>query len=206
MPLAPLSASFQSLPTLPTSKVVPSGADSQVGGLVYILAPCESLQQTFWCIWEFLLLPQPSQFFSVRGFEALFPHTGTLSCVVSVLLPSCSVQFFHTQMWDHLLHQLPSPSVAATTLPSLVLQPLPCHESSLPWLCICTPPTGLHECFFFNSLVLELPYSSVFWQFWLFFVFKFVVILLLVAQGGKVYIPTFPSWPGDHMSVLEEWF
>ena len=37
MSLAPLSAVFQSLPLLPTSKVGPSGADSQVGGLVYVL-------------------------------------------------------------------------------------------------------------------------------------------------------------------------
>ena len=34
MPLALLSAGFQSLPLLPTSKLGPSGADSQVGGLV----------------------------------------------------------------------------------------------------------------------------------------------------------------------------
>ena len=32
MPLVPLSASFQSLPPLPTSKLGPPGADSQVGG------------------------------------------------------------------------------------------------------------------------------------------------------------------------------
>ena len=44
--LAPLSAGFQSLPPLPTSKVGLSGADSQVGGLVYVLGPCGSLQRT----------------------------------------------------------------------------------------------------------------------------------------------------------------
>ena len=36
---APLSAGFQSLPLLPTSKLGLSGADSWVGGLVYILGP-----------------------------------------------------------------------------------------------------------------------------------------------------------------------
>ena len=40
------SAGFQSLPPLPTSKLGPTGADSQVGGLVYILGPCGSLQRT----------------------------------------------------------------------------------------------------------------------------------------------------------------
>ena len=44
MPLALLSAGFQSLPPLPTSKLGPSGADSQVGGLMYVLGPCGSLQ------------------------------------------------------------------------------------------------------------------------------------------------------------------
>ena len=42
--LAGLLAGFQSLPPLPTSKFGPSGADSQVGGFVYVLGPCESLQ------------------------------------------------------------------------------------------------------------------------------------------------------------------
>ena len=37
MPLAQLSEGFQSLLLLPTSKLGPSGADSQVGGFVYIL-------------------------------------------------------------------------------------------------------------------------------------------------------------------------
>ena len=42
MPLAPLLAGFQSLSLLPTSKLGPSGADSQVGGFVYVLGPCGS--------------------------------------------------------------------------------------------------------------------------------------------------------------------
>ena len=46
MPLAQLLAGFQSLPLLPTSKLGSSGADSRVGGFVYVLGPCDSLQQT----------------------------------------------------------------------------------------------------------------------------------------------------------------
>ena len=53
---------------------------------------------------------------------------------------------------------------------------------------------GLDECFFFNSLVVRLSYSLIFCQFWLFFVFKFVVVLLLVVGGGTVCLPTPPSW------------
>ena len=46
MLLAWLLAGFQSLPPLLRSKLDPSGADSWVGGFVYILGPCGSLQQT----------------------------------------------------------------------------------------------------------------------------------------------------------------
>ena len=56
------------------------------------------------------------------------------------------------------------------------------------WLPVSSPPTGLDECVFFNSLVVGLPYSLIFWQFWLFFVFKFVVVLLFGVQRGTVYL------------------
>ena len=46
MPLAQLSADFQSLLPLSTIKLGPSGADSQVGGLVYILGSLGPLQWT----------------------------------------------------------------------------------------------------------------------------------------------------------------
>ena len=36
------------------------------------------------------------------------------------------------------------------------------------WLPVSAPPTSLDECFFFISLVIRLPYSSIFCQFWLF--------------------------------------
>ena len=43
------------------------------------------------------------------------------------------------------------------------------------------PPTSVDEYFFFNFWVLRLPYSLIFCQFWLFFVLKFVVVLLWVV-------------------------
>ena len=46
MPLGQYSVGFQSLLPLPTSKLGPSGADSQVGGFVYVLGPCRFLQGT----------------------------------------------------------------------------------------------------------------------------------------------------------------
>ena len=61
------------------------------------------------------------------------------------------------------------------------------------WLPISAPPTSLDECFF-NSLVPRLPCSLIFWQFWLFIYFKLVVILLLIVQGIKAFVPKPASW------------
>ena len=187
MPLTQLSAGFQSLPTLPTSKLGPSCADPWVGGFVYVLGPCGSLQQTLLWGWEFFRPPQPPQTFTARGFEALFPrwnpglHGLSHSPVVSPSL--CTHKCETTQSTS--LHfafpvcQLPHlPGSPAATLPM----------SSPLWLPVFTPPTSLDECFF-NSLVARLPYSLIFWQFWLFFVF----ILLLIVQESEAYLPVPPS-------------
>ena len=148
----------QSFLLLPTSKLGLSGADSQVGGFGYVLGPV--LHQTLLRDWECLPLLQPHRFFQSEVLRLYFP----------VWNPGLhSSQFICTQMWDH-----------------PVCQPLLCCLFSLPQVPISVPPTRLDECFFFNSLVVRLPCSSIFWQFWLSFVFKFVVVLLLVVQGGKV--------------------
>ena len=61
-------------------------------------------------------------------------------------------------------------------------------ESSLPWLPISASPSGLDECFFFISLVAGLPYSSIFCQFWLFFVFKLLLSFWLCEEAQCVYL------------------
>ena len=76
-----------------------------------------------------------------------------------VLFPSCSSQFICRQMWDHSVCQPPS-CLSQSSSHCLAML-----ESSLPWLPISTPSTHLDECFFFNSSVARLPYSSIFWQF-----------------------------------------
>ena len=152
------------------------------GGLVYVLGPCGSLQQTLQWVWEFLpLTPQPPQVLSVRGLRLYFP-AGALGCG-SVSLPSCSPQFICTEVWD--------PRSASHCLAGSPLRPA-AH------LC---PSCHLGECFFFNSLIVGLPYSLIFWQFWLFIVFKFVV-LLLVVRGGTVCLPTHPSWMKVPLPIL----
>ena len=115
--------------------------------------------------------------FSVRGFQALFPQTGTLGCA-ACLTP----QLF---LLVYLYANVGPPSPQAATLPQVLTAPL----------LVSAPPSSLGECFFFNSLVVGLPYSSIFYQFWLFFVFKFVVVNLLIVQGGTVCLPMPPSWP-----------
>ena len=174
---ASLSARFQSLPPLPTIKLGPSGADSQVCGLVHALGPYASLQWTLLWGWEFLLLPpQLPQVCSVRGLRLYFSEldpwvalsvAGSASCCLALPAPQSTASLGPTAtvlLW-----------VLSTRLPVSAPPPV--------------PPTGLDECFFFISLVVGLPYSSIFCQFWLFFVFK------LLLRGGTVCLPTPPSWP-----------
>ena len=131
-------------------------------------------------------MPQPPQNFSVRGFEVLFPSVGTLHCVVCLASHLCLPVYLHATVGLH--------GVPAVGLPVPVLQLLLCHESSPPQLPISDPLICPDECFLFNSLVVGLPYSLIFWQFGLFFVFKFFVVLLLFVCRGKVYLPMPPSW------------
>ena len=64
---------------------------------------------------------------------------------------------------------------------------------SIPTLHLC-PLYCLHECGFFKSLVVGLPHSLIFWRFWVLFVLRLVVILLVVVQGGEACLRAPPSW------------
>ena len=103
--------------------------------------------------------------------------------VWSALLPCCSSWFICLQMWGHrgASHHLvgsASCSLACPIPQSTTSLGPPAH--ALPrvlttWLLISAPPTDLGECFSFISLVVALPYSSIFCQFWMFFfVFLFL--------------------------------
>ena len=74
------SAVFQSLPLplLPTIKLGPSGADSRVGGFVYALGPCESLQWTPMRLGVSPTTTTPTDFYSLRfwGFISLHWNPG----------------------------------------------------------------------------------------------------------------------------------
>ena len=109
----------------------------------------------------------PHRFFSSEVLRYYFTMLGPWVSL-SVSLPSCSSLFIRMQMWDHLL-----------------CQPPPCRASSPSQLPISAPPTSLNGCFFFNCLVVRLPYSLVFWQLWLFFVFKLVVVFLWLCEEAQ---------------------
>ena len=175
-----LLARCQSLVTslLPRSKLGCSGADSRVDLFVYILGLQESLQQTLLGGWEagFSHHRNPTDFFSQRFWGFLFLCWNPEFCCLfhsPVVLLSLSTRKCETAIC-YLVHW--------------VYQPLPGHASSLPQLPISAPLPSLDEYLFFNSLVVGLLYSLIFWQSWLFFVFKFVVLLLVIWRGKVYYL------------------
>ena len=159
-----LSAGFQSLTPVPTSRLGPSGGDSLVCGLVYI-------SRTLWDsptnspvrlgVSPTAEMPTGSYSQRVWGFISPCWNPGLHGLSRSpVVPPSCSL---HANVGP--------PGPPATTSPTQSSsRSLPCHASP-PQLLFFNPPTILNECFLFNSLVVGLPYSLIFWQFWSSFVF-----------------------------------
>ena len=190
-------ASFQSLLPLPTSKLGPSGTDSWVGGFVYILGPCGSLPQTLLWGWEFLLLLQPPIGVFSQRFEALFPGAGALGCAV------CLAPQFFLPVYPH-ANVGPPASPAAALLGSWaaalpwVLSTGPVHPNcpSLPLLLIWMNVSSLSP-WLSDLHTVRFSVSSGFFC----FLFKFVVLLLLV-EGGTGYLPMPSSWP-DCYSVFK---
>ena len=75
-----------------------------------------------------------------------------------------SPRFIYTQMWNCLVCQ-PPPCLswsASQCLSCPVLQPHTYSVTSPPLWPVSAPPTGLNEYFFFNFLVVGLPYSLIF--------------------------------------------
>ena len=99
MVLTPLSAHFQSLPSLPTNKLGPSGADSQVCGLVHALGPpwVSPTNSPVGLGVSPTAASTPTGVFNQR-FEALFPRAGALGCAIC-FVPRCSSLFIYARMW-----------------------------------------------------------------------------------------------------------
>ena len=109
--------------------------------------------------------PTPKGIFNQR-FEALFPHAGAPGlCQLQPCLPTPQ--------------SATSLGLPAAALPRILSSQLP----------VSAPPTGLDECFFFISLVVRLPYSLIFCQFWLFFVFKSLLSFFWLCEEAQcVYL------------------
>ena len=121
-----------------------------------------------------------------QWFEALFPWIGALGCEVCFAPPPCLEVYLCANVG-------PQGLLAAAPFhnppPHWVCQPPPCCESSLPHLPISASPSGLDECFFFISLVVGLPCSLIFCQFWLFFVFKLLLPFFWLCKETKYIYP-----------------
>ena len=102
--------------------------------------------------------------FSISGLRLYFPGVAQF-----ISLPLCSSQFICAGMWDHRVGQPPF-----------------CLSAQLR---VSAPPTCLDECVFSNLLVVRLLYSSIFCQFWLFFVFKLLLSFFWLCEEAQcVYL------------------
>ena len=115
--------------------------------------------------------------FSISGLRLYFPVLEPWGCTVCFALPLFLLVYLCANVG---------------------LQGLP--VTILPWvlsaqLRVSTPPTGLDECVFFNSLVVGLPYNLIFCQFWLFFVFKLLLSFFWLCEEAQcVYLYFHLGW------------
>ena len=139
--------------------------------------------------------PTPTGFYSQKLWGFIFPmlEPWTAWSVLGLGLRAPKeylLIFIHdTWMWDHPFwqHRHRSLTTTASLLPHTTISPPQFPGSS--------PPAFLDEYALFKYLVARLPYSSILWQFWLFFVFRLVVILLMVVWRRKACLPMPSSWP-----------
>ena len=136
MTLVWLSAGFQFPPPLPTGKLVPSGTDFWVGGLVYILGPLGLSNKVSCEVGSFSCCLNPHRFFQLEVFRLSFLMLEPW-VAFSVLLPSYSSQFISAQMWDRLLRQ-PLSRPPQSSSRCFVMSPLHpgCWSLSLLLVCI----------------------------------------------------------------------
>ena len=154
----------QSLQCLPICHWCPSscflGAESQRGlACISHKSIRGPFRGDFWESYSFFHHPNSHWFLQPEVMETYLPGAGTLGSVVCCGpgVPhfwGISPNFYplHMGVGMPILHLRTSPRISA-------------H------LHISFPPTHLDECSFFNSLIVRLPYSLIFWWFWVTFVF-----------------------------------
>ena len=136
----------------------------RVGGFAYILSLCRPFKHKK--ILPVPLPPQPSLVYTGKSNGGSSSHCWhPWLCILAwgwdcSLAPRVSLLIFiyYMWMWDNTFHhfcQLPTPHCVSAGV---------CDSASL---------TRLDECGFFNSLVVWLPYSSIFRQSWVLFVLRY---------------------------------
>ena len=163
----------------------------------HLVSPCVSLV-------PFKLQP-------AAGAQREWVWVGESVCVCSLRGTAwCSSSFFH---WLNLCWCL-QPEVVGTYLPGTgtlgwgawCRVGTPCSQDNPPECLstthgvrdqpvrICTPPTSLDECGFFNSIVFRLLLNSVSdgSKWWWFFI---LVVILMWLCRGEPCLPMLPSWP-----------
>ena len=143
------------------------------------------------------------------GSSPTFPTSSQLSCESGKFShrgnPCCSpqsalsVSFLFSQPYRsgpppcHGTSQ-PAPPAQSITLPRVFF---PCLAARLPcsfllvWLNVS-----------FNSFIVGVPCSLIFWHFLLFTEFRLVIFFLLVVGGSEGFLPMPPSWPGTFSVFL----
>ena len=148
-----------------------------------------------------------------QWFEALFPHAGALelrSLFRSAFVPpvlsarecgtagsashhlagSSSSSLPDSCSLDH-----PAPQSTTSLVPPATILPGVLSTK----LRISSPPTRLDECFCFISLVVGLPYSLIFCQFWLFFVIKLLLSFFWLCKEARcVYLHLHLGWKSQY--------
>ena len=208
MALAALSTRFQSFTLIPTIKLGPSGAGSQLGGPVHTLGPCGSLQDLS-CEAGSLPqgLPPPPRAFSIRGLRLYFPELEPW-VVWSTSLPAIHPVYLcanvgppgatHCYACPILRHPESGPlclsvrecgaAGSASAWTACPVHPTLRQSRSRHSLCESSPPRCL-------SPPLLPVWMNVYFLFpWCRTPLPFDFLSVLVVRGGAVCLPTPPSW------------
>ena len=137
--------------------------------------------------------PQSPGVFSVRGLKLYFPALEPW-VARSALLPCCSSWFIYVRMWGHRVCQPPpcgvcqlQPGLHRSTIHHLTGSTSPCLAANPLYPSCLSVPLLLvwMNVSFFISLVVRLPYSLIFCQFWLFFVFKLLLSFFWLCEEAQ---------------------
>ena len=160
--ICPISSHFSHSPyvtgALPAVALV---LNPRVGGFAYIVTPCGPFKWSLLKIWQFFPLSQPPLVFIARSYEDLSSWLWNPGLCSLAWGWDRSLLIFIHHTWCGTTCPASVTSLGHTGSPRLTTH---LHISFL--------PTHLDECGFFKSLVISLPSSSVFWEFWVLFVLR----------------------------------